>query len=207
MTRSQLHKLGDRLKSSERPTPDDLVRLHEVLMAYDGALSVVERVLGRLTVEIDEHQLLLSLSTRTKTTATTIDKLQRGTALDRMQDLAGARLVLADGGRWEKDVVVAAVTELFDSPVIHDRRSSPTHGYRAVSSCRVRGRVARGDSGTHAAPTSVGGDCGEARRPLGATDQVRPAAAAPRPADRVRSQHYPCRTLATYRRPLFGSTK
>ena len=66
-----------------------------------------------------------------KSTASVIEKLRRESIrLSQMQDLAGCRIVVND--LEEQDKAVAAVREAFADAVEIDRRSKPSHGYRAV---------------------------------------------------------------------------
>jgi hypothetical protein len=84
-----------------------------------------------------QDQLMQTLgvrvTSRTKTTGTLIEKLQRNQsmALSRMQDIAGARLVL-EMTRVQQDQLVARIVELFPGAETMDRRAQPSHGYRAV---------------------------------------------------------------------------
>jgi len=70
-------------------------------------------------------------SSRLKTTGTLIDKLRGKTALSRMQDIAGCRIVQPMSLREQDDLVQRIVREFPGSRVI-DRRENPSHGYRAV---------------------------------------------------------------------------
>ncbi len=83
----------------------------------------------------------IELSGRLKNTGTIIEKLKREkTALGKMQDIAGLRVVLGQGGRAEQDQIVHDLLRrpwLAEAESI-DRRSDPRFGYRAV---HVVGRV------------------------------------------------------------------
>ncbi len=77
-------------------------------------------------------------TTRVKTTGTLTEKLVRehGIQLTRINDVAGARIVVA-GGRASQAEAVSAIVKNFTSsgekqPQIIDRRSDPRQGYRAV---------------------------------------------------------------------------
>lgn len=68
---------------------------------------------------------------RLKTPTTIIDKLIREkTRLSAMQDIAGVRVVV-DGTLNQQDEAVQLALDRFGGTVV-DRRSAPTHGYRAV---------------------------------------------------------------------------
>jgi ppGpp synthetase/RelA/SpoT-type nucleotidyltranferase len=87
---------------------------------------------------INCYDRLGSRTSRVKTTGTPIDKLQREDIikLSRINDLAGARIVLSDGGMLEQEEAVDRICEMFDDEVrpAHriDRRSDPRQGYRAM---------------------------------------------------------------------------
>ncbi|MGQ0772937.1 MAG: hypothetical protein ACT4NY_00710 [Pseudonocardiales bacterium] len=75
--------------------------------------------------------------TRVKTTGTLIEKLRRehGIKLSRVQDVAGARIVVGRL-RAQQDQAVAEICALFEGkqrePQVIDRRAHPSHGYRAL---------------------------------------------------------------------------
>ena len=98
------------------------------LVSRDAALAAVVERMRR----IDFDGKPLDPSARIKTRATTVDKLQRESArLTQIQDIAGARIVV-DGGLDAQDHVAALVVDAFPGARIIDRRSNPSHGYRAV---------------------------------------------------------------------------
>jgi ppGpp synthetase/RelA/SpoT-type nucleotidyltranferase len=104
---------------------EDLTLLEQLLTAHGGVLTTVQL---RLAKELD-----LPVTSRTKTTGTLVEKLQRSPtmALSRMQDIAGARLVVEMN--WtEQDQLVARIVELFPGADVKDRRAEPSYGYRAV---------------------------------------------------------------------------
>lgn len=97
-------------------------------MAYQVVLDEVrQRLVG----------LGLEATTRVKTIGTLIDKLRREQRMElsRLQDLAGARIVI-DGGREDQDrvteLIVAAFRDAPKTPKVVDRRTDPRYGYRAV---------------------------------------------------------------------------
>jgi ppGpp synthetase/RelA/SpoT-type nucleotidyltranferase len=127
LSRSQIDKLGSRLRRAgpNNVSDEDLNLLEELLTAHGGVLTTVQL---RLAKELD-----LPVTSRTKTTGTLVEKLQRSPtmALSRMQDIAGARLVVEMN--WtEQDQLVARIVELFPSADVKDRRAEPSYGYRAV---------------------------------------------------------------------------
>ncbi|SDG30184.1 hypothetical protein SAMN05421505_103104 [Sinosporangium album] len=76
-------------------------------------------------------------SGRIKNTGTILEKLRRhgGSLLKSIQDLAGARIVLS-GGRALQNHAIARIVNAFTSESrelrLVDRRTNPSHGYRAV---------------------------------------------------------------------------
>jgi ppGpp synthetase/RelA/SpoT-type nucleotidyltranferase len=128
-SKNQARRLGERLKTGDRPSADDLALLQSLLEAYDEALEVaVKKVRDGLNVRV---------SSRIKNTGTIIEKLRRpGASLNTIQDLAGMRIVMDERGRRAQDSLVARLTNLFEEPARPvkqiDRRADPRSGYRAV---------------------------------------------------------------------------
>ena len=123
MTKSQINKLGERLRVG--PVTDALLeQLQQFRAGYAApminAQTLIKAALG------------LEATARLKTVNTTLEKLRREkTRLASVQDIAGLRLV----GDWtldEQDAVVAQLLTLFSGALVRDRRSTPSHGYRAV---------------------------------------------------------------------------
>lgn len=127
LSRSQIDKLGRRLRRAgpNNVSDEDLDLLEEVLAAHGQVLAAVHERLAKA--------LGLPVTSRTKTTGTLVEKLQRSPnmALSRMQDIAGARLRV-EMNRTEQDQLVARIVELFPGADVKDRRAEPSHGYRAV---------------------------------------------------------------------------
>ena len=103
--------------------------LNQVIRAYQEILLTVEGKLAGMG---------LAATSRVKTRDVLIDKLRREhrMALARVQDLAGARIVI-EGGRMEQDALAERIVEEFDpwtgnASKLMDRRENPSHGYRAV---------------------------------------------------------------------------
>ncbi|HEV2755682.1 MAG TPA: hypothetical protein VG318_07880 [Actinomycetota bacterium] len=119
---SQLDRLGERLRSGDAPSRDDLRLLQQFRAAHTPALTVVEAELQRLG---------FSPTSRTKTPGTIIDKLVRETTrLTSIQDIAGTRIV-PDVTLDEQDAIVSKIAARLGGKV-YDRRETPSHGYRAV---------------------------------------------------------------------------
>jgi ppGpp synthetase/RelA/SpoT-type nucleotidyltranferase len=127
LSRSQIDKFGRRLRRAgpNNVSDEDLNLLEQLLTAHQMVLTTVQL---RLAKELD-----LPVTSRIKTTGTLVEKLQRSEsmALSRMQDIAGARLVV-EMNRTEQDKLVARIVELFPGADKRDRRAEPSHGYRAV---------------------------------------------------------------------------
>jgi len=126
-TKGDLNRLGHRLIASDRIVPADLEQLAFVLSAY-------QQVLDRVKTQL--RDLGLSATGRVKTTKTLTDKLRRihGFELSRMQDLAGARIVVSD--LRIQNEVTEKIREFYESQGCAcrfvDRRADPRFGYRAV---------------------------------------------------------------------------
>ncbi|HEX7165792.1 MAG TPA: hypothetical protein VF230_02310 [Acidimicrobiales bacterium] len=124
LSRTQIDKLGERLRKSEPARPEDLALLEQLLRAHAPAMTeVATRLKG----------LGLAPTTRLKTRGTLIDKLRRQSTirLTAVQDIAGARVVCGMT-REEQDAVVARLVDEFSEARVVDRRVSPTFGCRAV---------------------------------------------------------------------------
>ena len=127
-SRRQIDRLGQRIAESGYVGDDDRALYANILDYYQ---ELLDAVCDSLT------EIGLTPTSRVKTTGTLVEKLQRdqGMQLSRIQDVAGARVVL-DGDRSEQDALVKNICSLFfhfpRKPDVIDRRASPTHGYRAV---------------------------------------------------------------------------
>lgn len=123
-TKSQIDRLGERLRKAAAPSNDDLRALQALIRSHAPAVMyVVERI----------HETLPYVATpRLKTVDTLIEKLRRDHGrLSTVQDIAGCRLSPVHGLE-EQDIVVAEHALMFDDPRMVDRRRHPSHGYRAV---------------------------------------------------------------------------
>lgn len=137
-SRNALDRLGKRLAVPGAVLQDDATLLVDVLLAYSDALAVAEDVIRKV---LDAYEgpsaVLLALTTRVKTTTTIRQKLQReaGMGMKGMRDIAGARItgVL---NRREQDELGQRLMRAFASegrrPQLIDRRTNPSHGYRAL---------------------------------------------------------------------------
>ncbi|AEA23386.1 RelA/SpoT domain protein [Pseudonocardia dioxanivorans CB1190] len=127
-SRKQLDKLGRRIAAAGRLPVDDRDLFSDVIDYY-------QMLLDRVALTLTEHGF--RPTARVKTTGTLIDKLIRehGMQLTRINDLAGARIVI-DGSRLDQDQAVQNICSAFldceKQPVVLDRRTQPSFGYRAV---------------------------------------------------------------------------
>ena len=123
ISKSKIDRLGDRLKGNQA-TKDDLRLLDEFRRSFSPAY---ESVITTIT-----EQLKLQPTGRpAKSTTSISDKLNRESIrLTQIQDIAGCRLIVSD--LPEQGRVVSELLRVFPSAKVHDRRASPSHGYRAV---------------------------------------------------------------------------
>jgi ppGpp synthetase/RelA/SpoT-type nucleotidyltranferase len=127
VTKGELNRLGERLIASGSVSEADLDELAAVLAVYQ---DVLERVKAEL------RDLGFSPGWRVKTTKTMTEKLRRtrGMELSRMQDLAGARIVVHDLAA--QDVAKDKISEFYAAKGcavrVVDRREDPRFGYKAV---------------------------------------------------------------------------
>jgi len=124
VTKSQINKLGERLRASTSPDLASLAKLQEFRTVYDAPLRKVESVL--------REKVGTDATWRLKTVNTIIEKLRREkTRLAEMQDIAGIRVV-RESLLEEQTALAATIVELFPGAKLIDRRAKPQHGYRAV---------------------------------------------------------------------------
>lgn len=127
-SQNQINKLGDRLRDAATPADPDLDTFQALLVVYDQALSSVRDTLDSLG---------FAPTIRLKTTTTLVDKLRRDrrSNLSRIQDLAGARVVV-EGGLDDQDRAALLISQSFSRegsiPRTTDRRVEPSFGYRAI---------------------------------------------------------------------------
>lgn len=124
LTKSQINKLGERLRSDVDLDEVLLTELQEFRETFDApmlkAQDTIQEVLG------------IEATARLKTINTIVEKLRRErTRLAEMQDIAGLRIV-QELSIAEQDDLARAVAALFPSARVQDRRINPSHGYRAV---------------------------------------------------------------------------
>lgn len=137
LTNSEVNKLGDRLRTTTRVSPDDLAQLQDLRREHQSAMYGAQL---RLVAEFGAEGLTTS---RLKTVQTLVGKLRResGMELARMQDIAGLRIV-RDMALGEQTDLAVRIATLFDGGKLVDRRTKPSYGYRAVHVvAKVDGRL------------------------------------------------------------------
>jgi ppGpp synthetase/RelA/SpoT-type nucleotidyltranferase len=123
LSRSQLDRLGERLRAAEEVAPGNR-RLFEEYRA--GHAEALARVQARVAAATGYEP-----TGRLKTLESTVAKLRRQPIrLSRMSDIAGCRITVLDLGT--QDDAVAALRGAFGEPRVKDYRESPHAGYRAV---------------------------------------------------------------------------
>ena len=122
-SKSQIDRLGARLRSPGVPSADDLALVQQYIASHGGALESVRAVVADIGY---------GSTGRLKTIDTLIDKLRRTPLrLSSVQDLAGARLdAVADLD--DQDRTVEVLRRRFHDCRVVDRRDTPSNGYRAV---------------------------------------------------------------------------
>jgi len=123
MTKTQIDRLGDRLKKGNI-SDDDLRLLDSYRRSFSEAYEIV--------VGSVRKDLALEPTGRpAKSTTSIADKLRRESIrLTQIQDIAGCRLIVPNIANQES--VVQSLKSLFEDVTIVDRRKQPSHGYRAV---------------------------------------------------------------------------
>ena len=117
-----IDRLGKRI-AFEQLTAADLQELDAYRRTFTAAYEEVVRV-------IRETLGLAPTGRPAKSTPSIIDKLRRESIrLTQMQDIAGCRVVIGDS--LEQDRVVSAMERVFSEVNLVDRRTTPSHGYRA----------------------------------------------------------------------------
>ncbi|MBI5140910.1 MAG: hypothetical protein HZA20_01805 [Nitrospirae bacterium] len=123
MTKTQIDRLGDRLKVG-KVSEADLRLLDQYRLSFADAYNMVA---GAIRKELG----LEPTGRPAKSTPSIVDKLRRESIrLTQIQDIAGCRLIVSD--IKAQDSVVNRLSGLLKTVHIMDRREKPSHGYRAV---------------------------------------------------------------------------
>lgn len=125
-TRTQLDRLGERLKRGELDR-DNLVALATFRNAFiDSTNKVASRIVGNL----GNSKAIIS-QRPAKSTPSIIAKLRRESVrLTQMQDIGGVRVVVSKISVQNR--IVETIRRLYPSSRVVDHRDQPHHGYRAV---------------------------------------------------------------------------
>jgi putative GTP pyrophosphokinase len=125
MTKGEINRIGERLRTGAADY-NDLTAFNTFRASHIGALTTV---VGRINLQFGPIA-----TARMKRTLSVIEKLRRsgprGIKLSQMQDIAGCRLTVTDIFDQEQHLV--AITQMFERTKTIDRRTAPSHGYRAV---------------------------------------------------------------------------
>lgn len=122
LSKSQIDKLGDRLRSGPQ-TEEDLRLLDEFRSSYSQSFGIVRQILHLRGVE--------PVARNIKSTLSIVAKLRRQPIkLSRIQDIAGCRIVVDEV--WDQQRELWNLKFAFPDADIKDRRTQPSHGYRAV---------------------------------------------------------------------------
>jgi hypothetical protein len=124
VSKKELDRLGDRLRDAAVPSEEDLRLWGLVRPHFLVALEEVRTGLAAMG---------LQPTAREKNRDTLVDKLrrERDMRLSRVQDVVGARVVIATDLAGQ-DAWVARIAACFPDHRVRDRRREPSHGYRAV---------------------------------------------------------------------------
>ncbi|WAC62005.1 RelA/SpoT domain-containing protein [Pseudoxanthomonas sp. SL93] len=121
-SRTQIDKLGDRLREG-LVDAKVLTELEAYRNSFGPAYAHVCERLSELRHEVTGRPA--------KSTGAIVDKLKRQSSrLSQMQDIAGCRVVVEDIIQQRR--ALGAMQVYLDDPQVFDRRSQPSHGYRAI---------------------------------------------------------------------------
>src|SRR2546423_9810586 len=123
VSKTQVDRLGNRLKSGSI-TEEDLRLLDQYRRSFTEAYeTVVGTIRDKLKLEPTGRPA--------KSTTSIADKLKRESIrLTQIQDIAGCRIIVSDIA--EQESVIQSLMGLFQQATVTDRRTKPSHSYRAV---------------------------------------------------------------------------
>jgi ppGpp synthetase/RelA/SpoT-type nucleotidyltranferase len=125
VSKSQLDKLGSRLRNSAEAADDDLILLDRYRQQF---IRVNDAVVGKLR-DLTEY----AIESRHKSVPSIVAKLRRRqpARLSAVQDhLAGARVIVP--GLLAQDDLVQKLLARYPESTVDDKRARPTFNYRAV---------------------------------------------------------------------------
>lgn len=125
LSKSELDRLGSRLRNSEHPADEDLVLLNRYRERFIKVADSVVAALQELSsypVEARPHKSIPSI----------VAKLRRRqpARLSAIQDIAGARVIVPETDA--QDDLVGRICARFPEAIVDDKRARPAFGYRAV---------------------------------------------------------------------------
>jgi len=120
-TASRLKAIGRRLCNGTASAEDEAI-FEQYIDAHAAVLEEVSDALRGLD---------LAATPRPKTRKTLLEKVDRGTDLARMEDIAGLRLPPCEDWRTQ-DELARLIVDHFPGAHLRDRRVTPSAGYRAV---------------------------------------------------------------------------
>jgi len=124
LSKSQLDKLGSRLRNSTEPANEDLALLdryrEQFFVLNDAVLGELRKLTGS------------GVESRHKSVPSIVAKLRRRqpARLSAIQDLAGARIIVWD--LRAQDFLVEKIVGRYPDATVDDKRLRPTFSYRAV---------------------------------------------------------------------------
>jgi putative GTP pyrophosphokinase len=122
LSKTQIDRLGDRLRIDPR-NQDDLILLDEFRRSFGPAYQVVVKRIRELKLKPTGRP--------EKSTPSVIEKLKRESIrLTQIQDIAGCRIVIPDIPAQNR--TVDSLLAVLSQVTVADRRTKPSHGYRAV---------------------------------------------------------------------------
>src|ERR1043166_2492736 len=123
ISKTQIDRLGDRLRKGNI-TDSDLRLLDEYRRLFTDAYGIVA---GGIRRQLD----LEPTGRPAKSTSSIAEKLRRESIrLSQVQDIAGCRVIVADV--FTQNQPIATLRDTFPETRVMDRRTNPSHGYRAV---------------------------------------------------------------------------
>ena len=172
LSRSAIDALGKRLARAVVADPVDLQQLfahqRECIEALEQTLNAIAE-----TVQNDPPRgVPAHVTHRVKTVETLIDKLRRGTALSRMQDLVGIRVV-GDFGLSGQDDLVDRLVHRFPGARVDDRRVRPSPWLSSGACCTESRWLLDRNTGSDQSSTCLGERDGAACGSMGPGDPLR----------------------------------
>jgi ppGpp synthetase/RelA/SpoT-type nucleotidyltranferase len=124
ISKSQLDKLGSRLRNSADPDDEDLVLLDRYRQRF---VLINDTIVAKLRDLAD-----FAVESRHKSVPSIVAKLRRRqpARLSAIQDLAGARIIVP--GLHAQDDFVQKLLGLYPESAVDDKRGRPTFNYRAI---------------------------------------------------------------------------